>query len=234
MLVYFLLMCIVIILCRTFYLKTRVSYNNKLYLYYKGMYNDCLEENKNYYDKNYISQEKIRSINVQLEECSKVIEAKNKYEDDLLNANLSWEEKYTELIKTCDCLDNDIKQEKINSSILTEKLEASGFQIDDLKREKESLIKEIENLKTDICCFEDETSKYKKELKEYKILEDELNDKLYELSEDLKNERARITQFEYLVDKLNTEKKGIRDKLELEAKKLLAKISSEIRCYLEE
>lgn len=123
MLVYFLLMCIPIILCYAFYLKTRVSYNNKLYLYYKGMYN------------------------VQLEECSKVIEAKNKYEDDLLNANLSWEEKYTELIKTCDCLDNDIKQEKINSSILTEKLEASGFQIDDLKREKELLIKEIENLK---------------------------------------------------------------------------------------
>lgn len=217
MFVYFLLMCIVVSLCYTFLVKKQVSNYKKSYLCYLEMHNNCLKENKKYKDENYLLQEKVRSVNVQLQECNKVIELKNKYEDDLLNANLSFEDKYTELLKTCDYLEREVKNE-----------------LDKKEDEKNSLIKENENLKVDNSLLENDLSNYKKELKLRVKLEDELNDKIFELSEDLKNERARITQLEYLIDKLNTEKKTIRDELELEAKKLLVKISSDIKCYLEE
>lgn len=217
MFVYFLLMCIVVSLCYTFLVKKQVSNYKKSYLCYLEMYNNCLKENKKYKDENYLLQEKVRSVNVQLQECNKVIELKNKYEDDLLNANQSWESKYTELLKTCDYLEREVKNE-----------------LDKKEDEKNYLIKENENLKVDNSVLENDLSNYKKELKLRVKVEDELNDKIFELSEDLKNERARITQLEYLIDKLNTEKKTIRDELELEAKKLLVKISSDIKCYLEE
>lgn len=217
MFVYFLLICIVVSLCYTFLVKKQVSNYKKSYLCYLEMYNNCLKENKKYKDENYLLQEKVWSVNVQLQECNKVIEFKNKYENDLLNANLSFEDKYTELLKTCDYLEREFKNE-----------------LDKKEDDKNSLIKENENLKVDNSLLENDLSNYKKELKLLVKVEDELNDKIFELSEDLKNERARITQLEYLIDKLNTEKKTIRDELELEAKKLLVKISSDIKCYLEE